>query len=80
MLGYSFSYLLLRIVHDLFKPPYLLGALYFIKGYLKATIDRPARILTAPQQHELRSLLWSSFARRFKGMDFVVLQKLRGKA
>ncbi len=80
VLGYSFSYLLLKICHDLFKPPYLLGALYFIKGYLKATIDRPARILTAPQQHELRSLLWSSFARRFKGMDFVVLQKIRGKA
>ncbi len=75
-LDYSFGYLLLRVLHDFFKPPYITGALYFIYGYITSVFKHNPKILTKPQSKILRKLLWSEFSGRFKSKDFYILQKL----
>lgn len=76
LLGYDIAYFLLKVMHDLFKPPLLIGACSLIAGYVRAALYRYPRILSAPQQRLLRKLLWSSLWVRFRNMDFVIQQKL----
>lgn len=79
LLGYDPFYLILKIVHDLFKPPIFWGAYYLVKGYLTAVIQKPKRILSITERKTLRKLLWSSLTLRFRSLDFVVLQKMLRK-
>ena len=79
LLGYDPLYFMIKTLHDLFKPPAVFGAYYLIKGYLKANIERPQRILSSTQRKTLKHLLWSSLATRIRKMEFVMLQKLLRK-
>lgn len=73
-LRYSILYLILKTVHDLFRPPVLLGSFYYLFGYFAAMFQQQPRILTPPQGKMLRRLLWESFRQRFHKRQFFLLQ------
>ena len=76
LVGFSLAYFFLKVVHDVFKPPYLTGAFSLIRGYARAAVNNYPRILPESQQRLLRKLMWSSLWVRFRNMDFVIQQKL----
>lgn len=76
LLGYSLGYFILKVLHDVFKPPYLIGAFSLVRGYLRAAMNNYPKILPVSQQRLLRKLLWSSLWIRLGNMDFVIQQKL----
>ncbi|MCP4310831.1 MAG: glycosyltransferase family 2 protein [Bacteroidetes bacterium] len=79
-LGYSFWYLLLRALHDIFKKPYLLGACSLMIGYTRSALSaNTKRILDRNQILILRGLLWKSLSKRFVNKEFIVFQILKRK-
>jgi len=79
-LGYSLLYLILRSLHDLFKPPLILGSFSMLHGYFIGVFSlQIKRILSKRQIKLLRKLFWQSFFQRFKSKDFIILQQFRKK-
>jgi len=76
VVGVGPGYFLLKVMHDIFKPPYLIGAVSLIRGYLRAAIKRYPKTLPKDQRRLLRKLFWSSLWVRFRNRDFVIQQKL----
>ena len=76
LVGYSLGYFLLKVLHDVFKPPYVIGAFSLVRGYLRAATNNYPKILPESQQRFLRKLLWSSLWVRLRNMDFVIQQKM----
>ena len=75
LLGYGYFYMLLKILHDMFKPPVLIGSFYLLKGFIKTHGKK--RILDKAQIMLLRKQLWKSFFERFKGGQFILFQKIK---
>ena len=73
-LGYSFPYLVMKLVHDLFKPPYIIGTFYYLHGYMKSFFIKHENKLTRNQKKILRKLYWQSFSERFKDRRFILFQ------
>lgn len=65
-LGYDFFYLMLRIMAQVHKPPYVMGSVYMLMGYMKGVINKKDRILHPNQISILRKLLWGSLYQRLK--------------
>jgi glycosyltransferase involved in cell wall biosynthesis len=65
-LRYDLVYLFLKILHDLFTPPLILGGIYYVKGYLEGIIRKKPKTLTKKQAKILRMLLWKSLLERIK--------------
>lgn len=74
--GFGLGYFLLKVVHDLFKPPPVLGSISLLRGYFRAAIKRYPKVLSSDQRRLLRTLLWSSLWVRLKDMDFPLQQRL----
>lgn len=74
--GFGPGYFLLKVLHDIFKPPYVIGAVDLVRGYLRAAIRNYPKVLSKSQRRLLRKLLWSSVWTRLRSMDFVIQQKL----
>jgi glycosyltransferase involved in cell wall biosynthesis len=74
--GFGPGYFLLKVLHDIPKPPVLSGSLSLVRGYLGAALRREKKVLTKSQRKLLRRLLWSSLWGRFRNRDFVMLQKV----
>lgn len=79
VLNYSFTYFILKALHDLFKAPYMFGVYYLIVGYIKAIVQKPNKILTNKESYILRKLLWQSLFSRFNNKEFILLQKIAKK-
>lgn len=79
VLGYSFTYFTIKVLHDILRPPVVLGALNMLIGYLKAFFGENEVILEKDEKRLLRKLLWQSFFIRFKNKDFVVFQLFKSK-
>jgi len=79
VLRYNFGYFIVKVLHDLFRPPYFLGAGYMFYGYWKAFFSRREIILDKKERRVLRKLLWESFFVRFKDRDFVIFQLFSSK-
>ena len=76
VVGVGPGYFLLKVIHDIFKPPYVIGAVSLIRGYLRAAIKRYPKTLPKDQRRLLRKLFWSSLWVRFRNNEFVIQQKL----
>ncbi len=75
-LRYNLAYLLLKSIHDFFKPPLMLGSVYYLSGYLTAFFRRYPRTLTPKQGKILRRLFWKSLFSRLRTGHFYILQRL----
>ncbi len=75
-LNYHPVFLLLKFMHDLFKPPVISGAFYYCYGYFLALIKGYDKVLSKNQTKILRSLMWSGLKQRITNKDFYILQKL----
>ena len=75
VLGYSPFYFLLTLIHDLFKPPLVIGAISKFNGYVTAMFQQQEKILDANQRKLLRKLLWGSLWGRLHNREFEVFQK-----
>jgi glycosyltransferase involved in cell wall biosynthesis len=73
-LRYSLLYVLAKIVHDAFKPPYLISGVYYLHGCLKSFFHRYTRTITKKQGKMLRALLWQSMWARLKNKEFQIFQ------
>ena len=78
-LRYNKLYIFIRFIHDLLKPPVIIGASYYIFGYFKAMFSKHDIILTKKQGKILRKLLWQSLIVRFRNKDFYLMQKISQK-
>ena len=76
--GFGIGYFALKVVHDLFKPPVIVGAFDLVRGYLRAAVGRHPKVLTPSQQKLIRRLLWASFWVRLRRRDFDLQQRLSG--
>jgi len=76
VLGYDPIYVCLRGLHDVFKPPFLFGAISVFYGYISAVLTRRKVILNSAQRTILRKLLWGSLTERIKNREFEALQKI----
>lgn len=76
-LRYDVLYLLMKATHDIIRPPLLLGALFYLWGYLSAFVGRQDRILSRKQGKLLRKLFWRSLLKRLRGGNFYMMQNLR---
>ncbi len=79
VLGYNFGYFMIKVMHDIFRPPYVLGATYMVLGYFKAFVNRRKVILEQNEKKLLRKLLWESLVSRIKSRDFVIFQLFKTK-
>lgn len=77
LLGYSYLYFSLKAFHDLFKPPFVMGSLFLVYGFLKAHLQKDKRILNRNQKKILRKLYWESMFKRLKTKDFILFQLLK---
>lgn len=74
--GFDPVYFMMKVLHDLLKPPYLSGAAGLVRGYAGAALTRQPKVLTKPQRKLLRKLLWSNLWTRVRHRDFVIQQRL----
>lgn len=74
-LRYSGLYIFIKLLHDLFVRPYVVGSFLYLKGYFRGRKKYPGRTLTKKQGRRLRQLLWKSFFNRFRSREFALLQK-----
>ena len=74
VLGYNLIYFAIKVLHDLVRPPVMLGSAYMLFGYFKALFGENKVILQSNEKKLLRELLWESFFIRFKSRDFVIFQ------
>jgi hypothetical protein len=79
LVGFGPGYFLLKVLHDIFKPPYIIGAVSLVRGYFGAALRRMPHTLPKSQRRLLRKLLWSSLWVRFRNKEFVIQQKLTRK-
>ncbi len=79
IVGVGPGYFLLKVLHDIFKPPYVIGAVSLIRGYLRAAIKRYPKTLPKDQRRLLRKLFWSSLWVRFRNREFVIQQKMTAR-
>ena len=77
--GFGLGYFMLKVAHDLVKPPRLLGSLSLLRGYFRAAFHRYPKVLSKSQRRLLRKLLWSSLWVRLRNMDFLIQQKMSTK-
>ena len=73
-LRYDPFYMLIKMVHDLFKPPYFIGSLAYGIGYFKSMINGRQGRLSKKQRKILRRLLWSSLLERAQSRRFFLFQ------
>jgi glycosyltransferase involved in cell wall biosynthesis len=73
-LRHSLPYILIKIMHDMVKKPYIIGGFYYLQGYFKAYFKFPERTLSKREGKILRGLLWKSFFDRLRNGDFVIFQ------
>ncbi len=73
-LGYSPGYLMIKFIHDLLKPPYILGGFNYVRGYLFQFFHREQRILDKNQVKLLRKFFWISFYERLSHRNFIFFQ------
>lgn len=73
-LGYSRSYLTLKVLHDILKPPVIIGSFYYLCGYFEGRLKRVPKTVNKTQQILLRKLMWQSFGQRFKNKNFFIFQ------
>jgi glycosyltransferase involved in cell wall biosynthesis len=76
LLGYDPAYFALRMMHDLLKPPLVVGSFSMLRGYLDMPSTQPP-LLTPRQQRLLRRLLWQGLSDRLRRGDFALLQRLK---
>lgn len=76
-LRYDILYLLMKAAHDIFRPPFLLGSLSYLWGYISAFAAGENRILSRKQGKLLRRLFWKSLMKRLRGGNFYMMQNLR---
>jgi len=74
LLGYNYMYFKMRVLHDMLRPPVLMGAVYMFYGYWKSVFGPLKPILSKKESKILRNLLWDSMFARLKNKDFVVFQ------
>ena len=74
-LRHSIPYIMLKAMHDAFKPPFLTHGIFYLKGYLQALLRNQPRTISRKQGKMLRKLLWKSFFSRLKNRQFVLLQR-----
>ncbi len=75
-LGYSPSYFMLRVIHDLIKPPIIVGSYYLLHGYIKSLFSKDSNIILNKRQVRLmRKLFWQSFTRRLFKKEFIAFQR-----
>ncbi len=67
-LGYSFSYFFLRILLNMFSPPYISGSLFMFMGYMQGLFSHTPRILSPSQVVLLRKMLWGSVFKRMMNL------------
>lgn len=73
-LGYSPAYLMIKFAHDLMKPPYFLGGINYMYGYLYQFFRREKRVLDENEIKLLRRFFWKSFHERLKHRSFILFQ------
>ena len=76
-LRYSSLYILLKIIHDMVKPPYMMYGYYYLVGYFQAKRKAESRTLSKAQSRILRSLLWQSMRSRIQNKEFQIFQRGR---
>jgi len=76
-LRYSSLYILLKIIHDMVKPPFLIYGYYYLMGYFQAKRNAESRTLNKVQAKILRSLLWQSMRSRIQHKEFQIFQRGR---
>lgn len=74
VLRYSPGYIWLKLIQDLFKKPFVIGAIYQFYGYLRCHYHKEERTVTISQGRILRQLLWQSFFERVKNRKFFIFQ------
>jgi poly-beta-1,6-N-acetyl-D-glucosamine synthase len=79
LLRYNKLYIFIRFIHDLLRPPMIIGAFCYLFGYFKAMFSKHDLILTKEQSKILRKLLWQSLIGRFQNNDFYLMQKISQK-
>ncbi len=75
-LNYHPIFLLMKFVHDLFKPPIVSGAFYYLYGYFFALAKGYKKVVTGNQSKILRKLMWTGLKQRISKNEFYILQKL----
>ena len=73
-LRYNFFYLILKVFHDLIKPPVILGAINYLIGYFSGYFKLKTRELNRSQAKILNGLLWDSFFYRLRNNRFYLTQ------
>lgn len=73
-LRYDPFYMIIKLLHDLFKPPYVVGSLAYLYGYVKSMMNGKKDRLSKQQRKILRRLLWSSFLERAHSGRFFLFQ------
>lgn len=73
-LGYSWSYLTLKVLHDLVKPPFITGSWFYLSGYFEGKLKKLPKTVNHNQQKLLRKLMWQSFSQRLKNRNFFIFQ------
>lgn len=71
-LRYNWAYLTLKAIHDLIKPPFIIGSVYYLAGYFNGKFRKLPKTVNKTQQKILQRLMWQSFAQRFKDRNFFV--------
>ena len=79
VLGYSFLYFILKVLHDIVRPPFVVGSIYMVYGYFKAIFERREKILNKGERKLLRKLYWESFFERSKSGELVLFQFFKFK-
>ncbi len=73
-LDYSLLYLLLKGLHDFFKPPFIIGSIYYWWGYLSAALKRQGHIHSKQHARLMRKLFWQSFFKRLSNKEFFIFK------
>lgn len=76
-LRYDPFYMIIKLLHDLFKPPYVVGSLAYFYGYVKAMMNGKGGRLSKQQRKILRRLLWSSLLERAQSGRFFLFQMVK---
>jgi len=76
-LRYDPLYMMIKLMHDLFKPPYFIGSLAYFYGYVKSMMNGKGSRLSKKQRKILRRLLWSSLLERAQSGRFFLFQMVK---
>lgn len=73
-LRYGLPYVFLKFIHDLIKPPVIIGSIYYLNGFIYAVFKSRKRILTRKESQILRSLQWKDLLFRIRNKRFYLFQ------